>query len=398
MNHEIPLVSVIIPVYNKEKYIDEFIQSLKQQTLKQAEFIFIDDKGQDASMTKVHEIAKLDKRFICVCNDNNKGPGYSRNKGIETARGEFIAFADADDTIDPNCYELLYKKAKETDALIVKGQHLINENNSVNHSSLLKHIKVHMHSRKSVLNLFTYEHQSAIYSRAWVMQTNARNAEDTRNGEDTCFLMRVTHNLELSKFAIEEKAYYIYRHVGDSLSHSKRDSSYLEQYLRSCLHRIDYMLPLAKSKEEIIFLQTTFERILGNALNECEMQGVSLEDCIHCVTPVALRLEQWKKQSTYRPLVHARLLERLNFNAKLYCEKRSLLLMQNQINELYKTTHDLNKTTQKLKQSIILLSNYKTIKTELFLTKLFLHISFGNLKARLSAKRKALEEKIRPIP
>ena len=92
----VPKVSVIIPVYNVEKYIGECLDSVINQTLKEIEIICVDDGSTDNSLNILKEYAKKDKRLIIISREN-KGVGYSRNQGIEIARGEYIAFMDPDD-------------------------------------------------------------------------------------------------------------------------------------------------------------------------------------------------------------------------------------------------------------------------------------------------------------
>ena len=116
----VPKVSVIIPVYCSQGRISETLRCLQNQTLQELEFIFIDDKGCDGSFDIILGAASTDSRIVCIANDTNRGPGASRNKGIEIARGEFIAFVDADDMISHDFYEKLYEKAQKTGALVVK--------------------------------------------------------------------------------------------------------------------------------------------------------------------------------------------------------------------------------------------------------------------------------------
>lgn len=97
-----PLISVIIPVYNCEKYIDEAIDCALSQNYKPVEIIIIDDGSTDNSAA----IAKRYKKKIRYINQNNKGPAAARNAGIKIATGEFIAFLDADDLWPENKIEL----------------------------------------------------------------------------------------------------------------------------------------------------------------------------------------------------------------------------------------------------------------------------------------------------
>lgn len=90
-----PKVSVIMPVYNAEKYIEEAMKSILNQTEQDLELILIDDCGNDSSMEKVQGIR--DTRICIIHNQHNKGISYSRNQGIEHARGKYIALMDDDD-------------------------------------------------------------------------------------------------------------------------------------------------------------------------------------------------------------------------------------------------------------------------------------------------------------
>ena len=109
-------ISVIIPVYNVEKYLKECLDSLLIQTLKDIEIICIDDCSTDSSPVILAEYAKRDSRIRVFRNEENRGQGYSRNKGIEYAQGEYIGFVDADDEIENNYFEYLYNRAKSNDA------------------------------------------------------------------------------------------------------------------------------------------------------------------------------------------------------------------------------------------------------------------------------------------
>lgn len=90
-----PKVSVIMPLYNAEKYVEKAIYSILQQTCSDFELILIDDQGSD----KTIEIARsiIDDRIVYVCNEENLGIAKSRNKGINQAQGDYIALMDDDD-------------------------------------------------------------------------------------------------------------------------------------------------------------------------------------------------------------------------------------------------------------------------------------------------------------
>lgn len=116
-----PKVSVIVPVYNTEKYLERCLDSIRKQTLKELEIIIIDDGSKDACALLCDEVAKTDSR-IRVIHKQNGGLGFARNSGIEVAEGEYVGFVDSDDYIEPTMYEKLYEAATKYQAdLVLSG-------------------------------------------------------------------------------------------------------------------------------------------------------------------------------------------------------------------------------------------------------------------------------------
>jgi len=101
-------ISVIVPVYNKENYVEETINSLLNQTYENLEIIIINDGSKDKSKEICEKKEKEDNR-IKLINIENHGAGYARNVGIENATGDFISFIDADDYLKNNFYDVLLK-------------------------------------------------------------------------------------------------------------------------------------------------------------------------------------------------------------------------------------------------------------------------------------------------
>lgn len=114
-----PKVSIIIPVYNAEKYIEATINSILAQTLSDWELLFIDDCSKDNSPVICKEFSHRDNRIIYIKQLENGGPARARNIGLEHAKGEFVAFVDSDDTIEPVFLERLVTTAEEKEADIV---------------------------------------------------------------------------------------------------------------------------------------------------------------------------------------------------------------------------------------------------------------------------------------
>lgn len=113
-----PKVSIIVPIYNVEKYLDHCMQSLLNQTLKDIEIIMVDDESPDNCPKLCDEYAKRDSR-IKVIHKKNGGLGYARNSGIDIATGDYIAFIDSDDFVEETMFEIMYKKAQKENSDIV---------------------------------------------------------------------------------------------------------------------------------------------------------------------------------------------------------------------------------------------------------------------------------------
>ena len=118
---KIPLISVIIPIFNSDKYLSSCLNSVINQTLKNIEIICIDDGSTDQSLKIVENYSNFDERIIII-SQKNEGSGIARNKGIKKSKGKYIAFMDSDD-LYPNEFtlELLLTKAIENKAIICGG-------------------------------------------------------------------------------------------------------------------------------------------------------------------------------------------------------------------------------------------------------------------------------------
>lgn len=119
-----PKVSIIVPVYNAEKYIGRCIESVKKQALSEWELIIVDDCSSDCSYDIVKEYASKDKRIKAIRQEENHGPMVARRVGDLLSSGEFITYCDSDDTFPPIALQKLYEVAMTTGADIVSGNAL----------------------------------------------------------------------------------------------------------------------------------------------------------------------------------------------------------------------------------------------------------------------------------
>ena len=117
-----PLVSIIVPMYNVEKYIERCIESVKAQTYAQWECICVDDCTPDKSVEILEHLIEGDKRFSILHHDKNRGLSAARNTGTKVAQGDYVYYLDSDDELTPICIESLVRLAeKYPKAEIIQG-------------------------------------------------------------------------------------------------------------------------------------------------------------------------------------------------------------------------------------------------------------------------------------
>ena len=209
-----PKISIILAVYNVEPYLKRSLDSLMNQTMKDLEFICIDDCSTDNSLAVLKEYEAKDSRFKIIASDKNYGAAIARNKGLEVACGEYLGFIDPDDDIDLNYYEELYKRAKEADYDIAKCvRKTIKQDGTITKSNLNGII------RKNGIYLFTYEWTTAIYKSSIIFENNIRFPNEIRKGQDTVFLSRIVLKSKTISL-IDDIFYYYYKRKG-SLNASK---------------------------------------------------------------------------------------------------------------------------------------------------------------------------------
>lgn len=188
-------LSVIIPVYNTSQYIERCLESVEKQTQQEMEVILVDDHGTDDSITKARDFAKQSKRKDIVYRftetPQNSGPAVARNLGLQEAHGEYVAFLDADDWIEPEMYETLYAQAKVEDADLSCCNALYEyEDGRV--ERVLTNYKIDkpqltISARKRVLMNYVAYFTTFIYRREMIESHHIRFA-DSRSAEDSAFL------------------------------------------------------------------------------------------------------------------------------------------------------------------------------------------------------------------
>ena len=179
-----PHISLIIPVHNAEPFLDRCLESAAAQTEPELEIICVDDASTDASPAMLDARAAADSRFRVVHRPVNGGESAARNQGVALARGEYLAFLDHDDMLEPDACRLLYTAAKAADADIVRGRvKTIDYEGQVSFSPPQWYKDISDVSRF----YFNIEWWSAIY-RASLVQGRLTFAEGYPLGGDVLFL------------------------------------------------------------------------------------------------------------------------------------------------------------------------------------------------------------------
>ena len=126
------LVSIIIPYYKKELFLEETIKSILNQSYKKFEIIIINDEISKVSKNLLNKICKLDKRIFIINNKKNLGAGLSRNKGIAKSRGKYVAFCDSDDLWHKNKLKFQISNMKKLNSKITSTNYnIIDQNNNI---------------------------------------------------------------------------------------------------------------------------------------------------------------------------------------------------------------------------------------------------------------------------
>lgn len=214
-------ITVIIPVYNAEKYLENCIETVRMQTYQQWEIIAVDDGSQDGSLEILRKYRDSDSRII-VHEQSNQGAGPARNYGIKHAEGDYIAFLDADDYwADEECLEKLVYFLEEKGHPSVVGTYFLQEQDGI--------VNVHSLHRQYELNIDEgkqiefKEEQEIFFYWSYIFRTNFLKENDFyfpsyRRYQDPPFLLDVLHMAE--RFYVMPINWYVYR-IGDN--HTKLD-------------------------------------------------------------------------------------------------------------------------------------------------------------------------------
>lgn len=222
-----PKISIIIPVYNAEKYLNQTVESVTNQTYKDIELIFINDCSADNSLGILEEFAQKDGRIKIISNEQNSGAAVSRNNGLAIAQGDYLLFLDADDIFEPDLAESVLNRALPIDAdVVIYNYDRTNGGKKINLKKQKFCSEEYFSPEKAAKEIFNFGPLNAFskcFKRSFILE-NGIKFQDLKSCNDVYFTMSA---LAFAKrIAILDKVLVHYRADAQGNISSKRGRYY----------------------------------------------------------------------------------------------------------------------------------------------------------------------------
>lgn len=270
------LVSIIIPVYNSEKYLYKLLKDLVQQTYTQIEIILIDDGSTDKSLEICNIFKQKDDR-IRVLSKENEGVSIARNKGVELATGDYITFLDSDDTLDINYIKELVEN--------IEDNSLVRCNNSNLKSTVIE-------KNEYIKQIVTGKIQGVCWGYLFKKELieNIKFDVNTSYMEDTIFIIQVL--LKIEQIKVVKTAIYNHNLNDGSLT---KNSNMIEKRLNGYIYSINKLNEILKENNifygtelnsrkikllEAEFAKVTDEKTIQSLLENDNVKQIALQERI----------------------------------------------------------------------------------------------------------------------
>lgn len=267
-----PLVSIIVPVFQVEKYLDKCISSILAQTHHNLEVILVDDGSTDNCPAICNQFQKMDNR-IKVIHKENGGLSQTRNVGLKLAKGDFIGFVDSDDWIEPNMYAILISVLIETGADIAVCNYMDEPEDPsfVKRKSISPEVKLYSSEEalKKVIDNDGYI-KSFVWNKLY-RKTVLSNIffSEGKIHEDTLWTTKIIGNAKLLVYIDYPLYHYLYR--SESLSHNNLQlSQRLRDIIEMNIQRIEYIheyYPVLEKKAILRLQNLCYDKFLNIHFN-----------------------------------------------------------------------------------------------------------------------------------
>ena len=222
------MLSVVIPIYNIERYLPKCIESVLDQTYENLEIILVDDGSTDSCGRLCDQYEKMDRRVV-VLHGANEGLVRARKRGLENAQGEFIAFVDGDDWIEKNMFEELVNALRQTGASFIDSGHFMENESTCSIRKVARGLHVVDDDKKHQLymNLLELDDTIRIYPSIWskvfsaelIKKCYEKVPDNKQYGEDVISLIYCIS--EASSICQVDRVYYHYSYRDNSISREK---------------------------------------------------------------------------------------------------------------------------------------------------------------------------------
>lgn len=231
------LVSIIVPVYNLEDYIENCLNSILNQTYSNIEILCIDDGSSDSSSEKIKSLAEKDNRIIYIYKENG-GVSSARNSGLDNAKGEYIMFVDGDDYIHPQAVEIFVRCITETKSDVVCADSVKTKSLRIDFENI-DNCKYRIIQVEELYNNSDNRQFATVWSKLFCADIlkSERFPLEIKYGEDTNFMLKVlSKNPKLSKIDYPLYCYYTRENSAETSSFGLNKATVLDSYDNICEH------------------------------------------------------------------------------------------------------------------------------------------------------------------
>ena len=300
MHKNQPLVSVIMPVYNCDRYLKESIESVIAQSYENWELLIVDDGSKDMSVSIIESYVEKDSRIRLYKNESEEhGPGVARNCGIEQIRGKYTYFMDADDWIEKDLLQDTVSVAEKMDADIVPFGFYIEDNGKQIKKTLNPYGNFEFGDFQKIANDIIRGTWSQCYELIRTEVLHEVKQNQCKTCEDICFQLDLLRNVR--RVCGINKEYYHYRIVQNSASHNdKWDDNFYEVAITLWNKEREFLEYCGLEDNSQIMKNTLLERYTGFLYWLCQRKcPLTLIEKYALIKEIGNRIEIKKYKTKY---------------------------------------------------------------------------------------------------